>query len=80
MVAPDEFAAVGGRVGVDDHSPLVDGDMMMKPTQADQVVGMMITPMLAFQDVVGLDPVTALSPNGSWGRGRRRKEADKGAP
>ncbi|MFN2486553.1 MAG: hypothetical protein ABR609_08110 [Acidimicrobiia bacterium] len=32
---------------------LVDGDMMVIPTQADQVVGLMVAVMLLFMDVVG---------------------------
>ena len=50
---------MGGTVGVDGEPGLVDGDMMVVPAEAGQVVGMVVTAVGPLPDVVGLEPVTA---------------------
>ena len=55
----DESSPVGGTVGVDPESHVVDGDMMMKPTNSDQVVGVVVAAVGTLSDVVGLEAVAA---------------------
>ena len=55
----DESSPVGGTVGVDPESHLVDGDMMVIPAEGYQVVGVVVTAIGTLVDVVGLEPVAA---------------------
>ena len=50
---------MGGAVGVDGETGLVDGNVMVVPAEGDQVVGMMVTAVASLPDVVRLEPVTA---------------------
>jgi hypothetical protein len=55
----DEASPVGGGVGVDPESELVDGYVMVIPTQGYQIFGVVVAAQVLFVDVVDLEPVTA---------------------
>jgi hypothetical protein len=52
-----EASSVDWRFGVDGHAEHVDGDMMVIPTQRDEIVGVVVTAEMSLVDVVDLEPV-----------------------
>ena len=58
----DESSPVGGTVGVDPVSHLVDGDVVVIAAEGDEVVGVVAATVGALVEVVGLEPVTACTP------------------
>ena len=59
VVFGDESSPVGGTVGVDPESQVVDGDVVVIPAEGDEVVGVVAATVGSLLDVVGLEPVTA---------------------
>ena len=59
VVLGDEPSPVGGTVGVDPESHLVDGDVMVIPAEGDEVVRFVVAAPGPLVDVVGLEPVAA---------------------
>ena len=55
----NESASVGRTVGVDPESHLVDGDVMMEPTDSYQVVGVVAAAVGSLSDVVGQCSLTS---------------------
>ena len=51
-------------VTVEGEASLVDDDVMMKPTQPNQISGVGLSALGPGDDVVGLDSVTATTPVG----------------
>ena len=47
--------------GVDPVAESVDGDVMMKPAEGDQVVGVVVAAVGSLADVVGLESVAAVA-------------------
>ena len=62
VVFGDESSPVGGTVGVDPESQLVDGDVMVIPAEGYQVCGVVAPAPGSLLEVVGLEPVTASTP------------------
>ena len=48
-------------MGIDPVAESVDGDVVMKPAQGGQVVGIMVAAVGSLADVVGLEPVAAVA-------------------
>lgn len=61
MVGTEEAAAPGWGVGVEPQSHAVDSDVVVKPTQCGEVVRVVVATMAAVSDVVGLEPVSAVT-------------------
>ena len=55
------MAAVGGGLGVDPETQLVDGDVVVVPAEGDEVVGVVVAAVGSLPDVVGLEPVGAVA-------------------
>jgi hypothetical protein len=50
---------VDGGVGVDGHAELVDSDVMVVPAERYEIGRVVVATVLAFVDVVDLEPVSA---------------------
>ena len=55
----DESSSVGGTVRVDPESEVVDGDVMVKPTGGNEVVGVVAAAVGTLADVVGQCSLTS---------------------
>ena len=52
---------MGGGLGVDPESEVVDGDVVVVPTERDEVVGVVVAAVGSLPDVVGLEAVLAVT-------------------
>ena len=57
-----ESSSVGRTAGVEEHSHHVDGDVVVIPAEAYQIVRVVVPTGRALSDVVGLEPVAAAAP------------------